>query len=295
VTVSPALAGAYDAGMSSSPAIATFRELHASGCFVIPNPWDAGSAIALHQLGFRALASTSSGFAFTQGLPDRVGVGSLDLALAHLRALVAATPLPVSADFQAAFARDADEVAINVRRCIETGVAGLSIEDATGKDDAPLYDRATAIERVRAARKAIDASGVPIVLTARCESYLVGDPDAERIAFDRCVAFAAEGADCVFAPRLPNDKLAEFVRAVAPTPVNAIMTGGGPQLSVAQLADLGVRRISVGSALARVAWGAFMQAARSIVETGEFGALSSAISFATLDDMFAGRRSVKLD
>jgi 2-methylisocitrate lyase-like PEP mutase family enzyme len=285
----------YTARMAIPPVVATFRELHASGCFVIPNPWDAGSAIALHQLGFRALASTSSGFAFTHGLPDRVGVGSLDVTLVHLRALVAATPLPVSADFQAAFARDADEVAINVRRCIETGVAGLSIEDATGKDDAPLYDRATAIERVRAARKAIDASGIPIVLTARCESYLVGDADAERTAFDRCVAFAAEGADCVFAPRLPNDKLADFVRAVAPTPVNAIMTGGGPQLSVAQLADLGVRRISVGSALARVAWGAFMQAARSIAETGEFGALSSAMSFATLDDMFGGRRAVKLD
>jgi 2-methylisocitrate lyase-like PEP mutase family enzyme len=274
--------------MSIPPAVATFRELHTAGCFVIPNPWDAGTAIALHQLGFRALASTSSGFAFTQGLPDRVGVGSLDLTLAHLRALVAATPLPVSADFQAGFAGNVDELGANVRRCIDTGVAGLSIEDATGESDAPLYDRAMAIERVRTARKAIDASGIPVVLTARCEAFLVGDPDAERVAFDRCVAFAAEGADCVFAPKLPVDKIDAFVRAVAPTPVNVIMTGAGPQLSVTRLADLGVRRISVGSALARVAWGAFLAAARSIAETGEFDALGSAVSFATLDGMFGG-------
>jgi 2-methylisocitrate lyase-like PEP mutase family enzyme len=289
-SVLAAAARLYAARMSIPPTAATFRQLHESGCFVIPNPWDAGTAIALHQLGFRALASTSSGFAFTHGLPDRVGVGSLDVTLAHLRALVAATPLPVSADFQAAFARDAGEVEAHVRRCIETGVAGLSIEDATGKDDAPLYDRATAIERVRAARRAIDASGIPVVLTARCEAWLVGDPDAERIAFDRCVAFAAEGADCLFAPRLPVDKIGGFVRAVAPTPVNVVISGADPQLSVARLADLGVRRISVGSALARVAWGAFMQAARSIKETGEFDALSGAISFATLDGMFSGRR-----
>jgi 2-methylisocitrate lyase-like PEP mutase family enzyme len=276
--------------MSIPAAVTAFRELHASGCFVIPNPWDVGSAIALHHLGFRALASTSSGFAFTHGLPDRVGVGSLDVTLAHLRALVAATPLPVSADFQAAFARDAGEVEVNVRRCIETGVAGLSIEDATGKDDAPLYDRATAIERVRAARKAIDASGIPVVLTARCEAWLVGDPDAERIAFDRCVAFAAEGADCVFAPRLPIDKIADFVRAVAPTPVNVVVSGSERQLTVARLADMGVRRISVGSGLARVAWAAFMQAARTIADSGDLDALSGAISFATLDNMFSGRR-----
>jgi 2-methylisocitrate lyase-like PEP mutase family enzyme len=275
--------------MAIPATVAAFRALHESGCFVIPNPWDVGSAVVLHHLGFRALASTSSGFAFTQALPDRVGVGSVDLTLAHLRALVTATPLPVSADFQEAFAANADEVVVNVGRCIETGVAGLSIEDATGDRDQPLYDRATAIERLRAARKAIDASGIPVVLTARCEAYLVGDPDAERIVFDRCAAFAAEGADCVFAPRLPNDKLRDFVRAVAPVPVNAIMTGGGPQLSVAQLADLGVRRISIGSALARVGWGAVMQAARSIAETGEFTALSSAIPFPELDAIFGPR------
>ncbi len=275
--------------MSNPNAVATFRALHESGCFVIPNPWDAGSAVALHQLGFRALASTSAGFAFAQGLPDRVGAATLDMTLDHLRALVAATPLPVSADFQDGFARTTDEVAASVARVIATGVAGFSIEDATGDSAAPLYERSVAIDRVRAARKAIDASGVPVVLTARCEAYLVGDPDAERIVFDRCAEFAAAGADCVFAPRMPNDKIGVFVRAVAPTPVNAIMTGTGPQLSVTQLADLGVRRISVGSALARVAWRAFLQAARSIAETGTFDALASGESFATLDAMFTRR------
>lgn len=275
--------------MSNSTAVATFRALHESGCFVIPNPWDVGSAVALHQLGFRALASTSAGFAFSQGLPDRVGAATLDMTLEHLRALVGATPLPVSADFQDAFARTTDEVATSVARVIATGVAGFSIEDATGDRDTPLYDRGTAIERVRAARKAIDASGVPVVLTARCEAYLVGDPDAERIVFDRCVELAAAGADCVFAPRLPNDKLGAFVRAVAPLPVNAIMTGTGPQLSVAQLADIGVRRISVGSSLARVAWAAFLRAARSIAETGTFDSLASGESFASLDAMFGNR------
>ena len=271
------------------PPVASFRELHDSGCFVIPNPWDVGSAVILHQLGFRALASTSSGLAFTQGLPDRVNAASLEVTLEHLRALVAATPLPVSADFQAGLAGTTDELAQNVRRCIATGVAGLSIEDATGRSDQPLHDRQTAIERVRAARKAIDASGVPVVLTARCEAYLVGDADAERAAFDRCAAFAAEGADCVFAPKLPADRIGAFVRAMAPTPVNVIVTGPGPELSVARLADLGVRRISVGSALARVAWGAFLTAARSIAETGTFDTLAAATPFATLDAFFAAR------
>ncbi len=271
-------------------AVARFRALHETGCFVIPNPWDVGSAVILHRLGFRALASTSSGLAFTHGLPDRVDATPLAVTLEHLRALVAATPLPVSADFQSGFAVDTATLAENVKHCVATGVAGLSIEDATGDPAAPLHDRATAIERVRAARKAIDASGVPAVLTARCEAYLVGDPDAERLAFDRCVAFAAEGAECVFAPKLPVDKLAAFVKAVAPASVNAIVTGGEPGLTVARLADLGVRRISVGSALARTAWGAFLSAARSIAETGSFDALSGAVPFATLDGIFGARR-----
>ncbi len=276
--------------MSIAAAVVAFRALHESGCFVIPNPWDAGSAVALHQLGFKALASTSAGLAFSHGLPDRVTATPLDITLDHLRVLVAATPLPVSADFQAGFAADTETLAANIGRCIATGVAGLSIEDATGERAAPLYDRATAIERLRTARKAIDASGIPVVLTARCEAWLVGDPDAERVAFDRCVAFAAEGADCLFAPKLPADKISAFVKAVAPASVNVIVTGTEPQLSVARLADLGVRRIGVGSALARAAWGGFLRAARGIAETGTFDALGTAASFAELDAMF-GRRS----
>lgn len=265
-------------------AVATFRALHASGCFVIANPWDVGSAVILHRLGFQALASTSAGFAFSLGRADRIGATSVDETLAHLRALVAATPLPVNADFQAGFADDTDQLAENVRRCVETGVAGLSIEDATAARDAPLYDRATAIARLRAARKAIDSTGIPVVLTARCEAYLVGDPDAERIAFDRCSAFVAEGADCVFVPRIPADKIEALVRAVAPTPVNVVMAA--PGLTVSRLAELGVRRISVGGTLSRVALGAAIRAARQILDEGSFDAFGSAASFAELTDMF---------
>jgi len=267
-------------------ACTAFRALHEAGCFVIPNPWDVGTAIALHQLGFKALASTSAGLAFTHGLADSTPIEDL---LAHLRAIVAATPLPVSADFQWGFANDVDGLAENVARCIATGVAGLSIEDATGDPSAPLFARDIAIERLRAARAAIDRSGVPVVLTARCEAWLVNDPDAERIALDRCVAFAAEGADCVFAPRLPADKIPAFVRAVAPTPVNVVVTGPDPLLTVARLAEVGVRRISVGATLARVAWAAFLDAARSIAETGSFEALASAVPFTTLSELFAKR------
>lgn len=265
---------------------AAFRALHQSGCFVIPNPWDVGTAIALHQQGFKALASTSAGLAFTHGLADSTPLEDL---LAHLRAIVVATPLPVSADFQWGFANDVDELAVNVTRCIATGVAGLSIEDATGDPTAPLFPRDTAIERVRAARAAIDRSGIPVVLTARCEAWLVGDLDAERIALDRCVAFAAAGADCVFAPRLPPDRIPEFVRAVAPTAVNVVVTGPDPRLTVARLAEVGVRRISVGATLARVAWSAFLDAARSIAQTGSFEALASAAPFATLSEIFDKR------
>jgi 2-methylisocitrate lyase-like PEP mutase family enzyme len=271
------------------PTVAKFRALHASGCFVIPNPWDVGSAVILHQLGFKALASTSSGLAFTHGLPDRVNAASVEVTLDHLRALVEATPLPVSADFQAGLATTTEELARNVTRCVGTGVAGLSIEDATGDRERPLYDRRVAIERVRAARQAIDATGIPAVLTARCEAFLVGAPDAERIAFDRCEAFVAAGADCVFAPTLPTDRIEAFVRAMAPTPVNVLVSAPGPDLSVARLADVGVRRISVGSALARVAWGAFVAAARSIAQSGTFDALGSAAPFSLIDGFFAGR------
>ncbi len=267
-------------------ACAAFRALHESGCFVIPNPWDAGTAIALHQQGFKALASTSAGLAFTHGLADST---PLEDTLAHLQAIVTATPLPVNADFQAGFANDVDSLEVNVRRCVATGVAGLSIEDATGDRLKPLYDRETAIARIRAARAAIDRSGVPVVLTARCEAWLVGDPDAERIALDRCAAFAAEGAECVFAPRLPPDKIPAFVRAVAPTAVNVVVTGPHPLLTVPLLAEVGVRRISVGATLARVAWAAFLDAARSIAENGSFEALATAVPFVTLSEMFDKR------
>jgi 2-methylisocitrate lyase-like PEP mutase family enzyme len=270
----------------TSPAVTTFRALHDSGCFVIANPWDVGSAVILHRLGFKALASTSAGFAFTVGRPDRIGATSVEATLAHLRALVGATPLPVNADFQAGFADDTEQLAENVRHCVETGVAGLSIEDASGDRNAPLYDRVAAIARVRAARKAIDTTGIPVVLTARCEAYLLGDPDAERIAFDRCAAFVEEGADCVFVPRLPPDKIEALVRAVAPVPVNIVMAAPDPRLSVARLAELGVRRISVGGTLARVALGAAIRAARSILETGTFDAFANAASFAELSDLF---------
>ncbi len=267
-------------------ACSAFRELHQTGCFVLPNPWDAGTAIALHQQGFKALASTSAGLAYTHGLADSA---PLEDVLAHLRAMVAATPLPVNADFQWGFAADLDALAENVSRGIATGVAGLSIEDATGDPKTPLFDRETAIARIRTARAAIDRSGVPVVLTARCEAWLVDDPDAERTALDRCAAFVAEGAECVFAPRLPPDKIAAFVRAVAPAAVNVVVTGPHPLLTLPRLTEVGVRRISVGGTLARVAWGAFLDAARSIAETGTFDALATAAPFATLDGIFEKR------
>jgi 2-methylisocitrate lyase-like PEP mutase family enzyme len=271
-------------------ALETFRELHASGCFVLPNPWDAGTARYLHHLGFAALATTSAGLAFARGLPDEVGAVSLDDTLAHIREVVAATPLPVNADFQSGFARELEDLAANVTACVRTGVAGLSIEDATGDRGAPLYDRATALDRVRAARAAIDATGVPVVLTARCEAWLVRDPDAASTAIDRLVAFADAGADCLYAPGVRDpDMIATIVRAVAPRPVNVLVSSPGPGLTVPRLADLGVRRISVGSALARVAWAAFIRAARSLAETDAFEGLAGAASFAELNELFARR------
>ncbi len=268
-------------------AVAAFRALHESGCFVIPNPWDAGSARFLEQAGFKALATTSSGFAFSHALPDDPKALSLDAVLQHCRDIAAATALPVNADFQSGYADDPEGVAANVALCARTGVAGLSIEDSTGDAQKPLYPRALAVERIRAARAAIDAGGSGVLLTARCEAYLVGDAEAQRTAIDRLVAFADAGADCLFAPgvREPGT-IAEMVKAVAPRPVNVLVSSPVPGLSVSRLADLGVRRISVGSALARVAWGAFMRAARSIAETGAFDGLASAASFAELDALF---------
>jgi 2-methylisocitrate lyase-like PEP mutase family enzyme len=273
---------------AQSSAIAQFRALHESGCFVMPNPWDVGSAAYLRQLGFAALATTSAGFAFSRGLPDDVGAVPRDVMLQHIRDVVSATPLPVNADFQAGYADRADDVAANVTLCVATGVAGLSIEDATGDSAAPLYNDALAVERIRAARHAIDAAGIPVLLTARCEAALVGHPDAARVAVDRLVAFAEAGADCLFAPGVQQpDDIARIVQAVAPKPVNVIASAPDPALSVARLADLGVRRISVGSALSRVAWGAFIRAAQGIAATGSFDTLAGAASFGELNSLFA--------
>jgi 2-methylisocitrate lyase-like PEP mutase family enzyme len=271
-------------------AIDAFRALHVSGCFVMPNPWDAGSAVFLEHAGFQALATTSSGFAFTRAKPDEVRALPRDAVLQHFRDLVAATSLPVNADFQNGYADEPEEVAANVALCVATGVAGLSIEDATGREESPLYDADLALERLKAARRAIDDSRVPVLLTARSEAWLAGAKDPKRTALERLVAFAEAGADCLFAPgvRDAND-IAELVRAVAPKPLNALVPPKSPALTMQRLADLGVRRISVGSALARVAWSAFMRSARDIAATGSFASFDEAVSFAELNALFAGR------
>lgn len=270
--------------------VADFRAMHESGCFVLPNPWDVGTALFLQHLGFRALATTSAGFAFSRGLPDEVRAIARDDMLAHVREVVQATGLPINADFQSGYAHDPEGVAANVALCIATGVAGLSIEDATGNTAAPLYELGLSVERIKAARAAIDSSGVPVVLTARCEGWLVGASDPLRTAMQRLVAYAGAGADCLYAPGVrQHDEIAALVRAVSPKPVNVLVSAPNPVLSVARLADLGVRRISVGSALARVAWGAFIRASRSIASTGAFDALADAASFAELNEIFRDR------
>jgi len=279
-----------DPNSTQSSAVAAFRALHESGCFVLPNPWDVGSAVYLRHLGFKALATTSAGFAFAQGLTDSVAAVPRDLMLGHIREVVAATSLPVNADYQTGYADEPEGVAANVALCIATGVAGLSIEDASGDSAVPLYDFDLAVERIRAARTAIDASGVPVVLTARCEAWLVGQSDPARVAIDRLVAFTEAGADCLFAPGVRDPgEIASIVKAVSPRPVNVLVSAPNPALSVSRLADLGVRRISVGSALARVAWGAFIRAAQSIVETGSFDGFAEAASFGELNDVMLSR------
>ncbi|HSU82237.1 MAG TPA: isocitrate lyase/phosphoenolpyruvate mutase family protein [Thermoanaerobaculia bacterium] len=270
-------------------AIDRFRELHSSGCFVLPNPWDVGTALYLQHLGYQALATTSSGFAFSRGLPDEVRALPRDLMLEHIRDVAAATPLPVNADFQSGYADEPEGVAGNVKLCVATGVAGLSIEDSTS-DGAHLYEDRLAVERVRAARAAIDSTGVPVILTARCEAWLVGHPEARRLALDRLVAFAEAGADCLYAPGVQDpERIAEIVKAVAPKPVNVLVSSPSPDLTVSRLADLGVRRISVGSSLARVAWGAFVRAAREIQENGTFDSFAGAAPFADLNGLFRDR------
>jgi 2-methylisocitrate lyase-like PEP mutase family enzyme len=259
-----------------------FRTLHASGCFVLPNPWDAGSARYLQHLGFRALATTSAGAAFSLGLPD--GHVPRDDMLSHIRSLVDATELPVNADFGSGFADDPGAVADNVRRCVATGVAGLSIEDATGRRATPLYELDVAAARVRAAR-AIDESGEDVVLTGRAEGFLVGDPDLEGV-IRRLRAYAEAGADCLFAPGLTTrEQIAAVVAAVAPKPVN-VLTLPSAGLTVEDFAALGVRRLSIGSGLARAAWSGFIRAAREIATDGRFDALDEATPHAELDRFF---------
>ena len=273
----------------SSP-VARFRALHESGCFVLPNPWDAGTAVYLQHLGFEALATTSAGFAFSRGLPDSVSAVSRGMMLAHISEVVEATPLPVNADFQTGYADEPEGIATNVALCIATGVAGLSIEDATGDSASPLYEHSLAIERIKAARAAIDASGIPVVLTARCEAWLVGHPNPASVAIERLVAFADAGADCLYAPgvHLP-DEIEAIVKAVSPKPVNVLVSRFNSDLTVSRLADLGVRRVSVGSALACVAWGGFMRAARSIAQSGSFDAFADAAPYDEINDLFQKR------
>ncbi|HEX5044704.1 MAG TPA: isocitrate lyase/phosphoenolpyruvate mutase family protein [Candidatus Polarisedimenticolaceae bacterium] len=273
--------------MSRRDAVAAFRALHASGCFVLPNPWDVGTALHLAHLGFRALATTSAGFAFSRGLPDDPSALSCKDVLVHVREIADATPLPVNADFQSGYADDAEGVGTNVARCVAAGCAGLSIEDASGDAAAPLFPLPLALERLRAARSAIDAAGIPVVLTARCEAWLVGDPDPLRTARERLAAFAADGADCLYAPGVRRpEEIEALVREVAPKPLNVLVHAGNAELTMAQLTDLGVRRISVGSSLARVAWGAFLRSAREIAATGSFESFLEAARSPDPDGLF---------
>jgi 2-methylisocitrate lyase-like PEP mutase family enzyme len=266
-------------------ATATFRTLHASGCFVLPNPWDIGTAIYLERLGFKALATTSAGFAFSRGKPD--GGVPRDEMLAHIREIATATSLPVNADFQAGYADKPEEIAQNIQLCVETGVAGLSIEDSTGRSDHPLYEKELAVERVRAARSAIDSSKTGVLLTGRCEAWLVGHADPLRTVLDRLIAYAEAGADCLYAPGATKpDEIAQIVKTVAPKPVNVLVSGFNHQLTVSGLADLGVRRISVGSGLALAAWGAFLRAAREIKTNGTFNLMSTNAPSAELNELF---------
>lgn len=260
-----------------------FRQLHESGCFVIPNPWDVGSARMLAQLGFQALATTSSGFAWSLGRPDNSV--SLEDTLTHVRAIAQGVEVPVNADFEGGFATDPSTVGANVTVATTTGIAGLSIEDSTGDTSNPLFDFALSVERVQAARQAIDASGTGIFLTGRSEGFIVGRPDLVE-TIRRLTAYAEAGADCLYAPGLRSKAdIAAVVKAVAPKPVNVLV--GSDFATVPELADLGVRRISVGGALARTAWTGFLRAAKEIAEQGTFTGLSRAASFADVNGAFA--------
>jgi methylisocitrate lyase len=266
--------------MTSTDRYAEFRRLHLAGCFVIPNAWDIGSARMLERLGFPAIASTSAGFAWSVGRQDNhVSLGS---TLAHLRDLAGAVAVPINADFGNGFAVEPADVAANVARAAESGVCGVSIEDATGHEPNGLYDLALATERIRAARRALDTGGRDVMLIGRSEGFLLGRPDMGD-TLRRLVAYSEAGADCLYAPGIRSrEQIAEVVRAVAPKPVNVLVGSGFA--TVAELAALGVRRISVGGALARAAWGGFLAAAREIAEHGTFGTLTPATPFAELEE-----------
>jgi 2-methylisocitrate lyase-like PEP mutase family enzyme len=252
--------------MNRDERTAEFHRLHAAGCFVMPNPWDAGSARALEQLGFPALATTSAGLAWTLGRTDNQA--TIDDVLAHLTCVVDAVDVPVNADFEGGYAVEPDGVATNVKLAAETGIAGLSIEDSSGDPQDPLFDFELAVARVAAARRAIDESGTGIVLTGRSEGFVCGRPDIDE-TIRRLTAYAEAGADCLYAPRIDSlDHVAAIVSAVAPKPVNLLLNS--PFTTVAEAAELGVRRISVGGTLARTAWGGFLSVAREIAQAGTF-------------------------
>ena len=276
---------------STSEKRRVFRKLHESGCFAIPNPWDIGSALFLQSLGFEALASTSSGFAWSRGRADNTPTRAE--ILAHLADLAAAVDVPLNADFENGFAADPAGVAESVRLAVESGIAGLSIEDsvgprlehAVGAPAGPLFDLEAAVELIRAARRAIDATGEDVLLVGRAEGFLVGRPNIDE-AVARLVAYANAGADCLYAPGIQSpEHIRRVVEAVHPRPVNVLVMAPATQ-SLRQLSELGVRRVSVGGALARAAWGGFMHAAREIAEHGRFDALADAASGRSLNALF---------
>lgn len=273
------------ASRARSSRTARFHHLHERGCFVMPNPWDPGTARAFAQMGFPALATTSAGVAWSLGLADNAV--DLDTMLAHLATMAAAVDVPVNADFEGGFALSPEGVAVNVTRACATGVAGLSIEDSTGQAAAPMLDRELAIDRIVAARAAIDATGTGVLLTARSEGFFVGRPDLDE-TIARLVAFARAGADCVYAPGVRDrDQIRAIVDAVAPTPVNLLVNG--PFITVEEAATLGVRRISVGGALARVAWQGLLEAAGEIAAQGTFGRLAAGAPSSDLNRRFRDR------
>jgi len=264
-----------------------FRKLHQAGCFVMPNPWDVGSARYLQHLGFPALATTSAGFAFSQGLPDSDGALTRSRNLTHIREIAAAVDLPVSADFASAYGRDPHEVSDSVTQCIATGVAGLSIEDATGKSSAPLFELSVAVERVQAARQAIDNSGSDVLLTARAECYHVGHSDAINESVRRLRAYSEAGADVLFAPGVKDaEEIKVLVEAIQPKPLNLLVVSN-IGLRVEDIAALGVRRISVGGAFALAAWNGFMRAAEILKSEGSFTELANVASYANVNGFLA--------